>query len=98
MDVVRANVEGHGGNVHLESATGAGTTVRLTLPLTLAILPALQLGTDPTDTVPPTLVTFDPRLLALSLVAVALGMLVAGRLIGRLGARVDLIRELRSLG
>ena len=41
MDVVRANVERVGGSVELESRAGQGTTVRLRLPLTLAIVPAL---------------------------------------------------------
>jgi two-component system chemotaxis sensor kinase CheA len=41
MDVVRANVERVGGSVELESQVGLGTTVRLRVPLTLAIVPAL---------------------------------------------------------
>jgi len=41
MDVVRANVEKVGGSVDLESRLGLGTTVRLRVPLTLAIVPAL---------------------------------------------------------
>jgi two-component system, chemotaxis family, sensor kinase CheA len=41
MDVVRANVEKVGGSVELESRVGCGTTVRLRVPLTLAIVPAL---------------------------------------------------------
>ncbi len=41
MDVVRANVEKLGGTVAVESTLGAGTTVRLKIPLTLAIIPAL---------------------------------------------------------
>jgi two-component system chemotaxis sensor kinase CheA len=41
MDVVRANVEKVGGSVELESKVGAGTTLRLRVPLTLAIVPAL---------------------------------------------------------
>ncbi|HEX5135666.1 MAG TPA: chemotaxis protein CheW [Planctomycetota bacterium] len=41
MDVVRTNVEGVGGTVDLVSAPGKGTTMRILLPLTLAILPAL---------------------------------------------------------
>jgi two-component system chemotaxis sensor kinase CheA len=41
MDVVRTNVEGVGGTVDLSSRPGKGTTVRLLLPLTLAILPGL---------------------------------------------------------
>jgi two-component system chemotaxis sensor kinase CheA len=41
MDVVRSNVENVGGSVELESRVGLGTTVRMRVPLTLAIVPAL---------------------------------------------------------
>jgi two-component system chemotaxis sensor kinase CheA len=41
MDVVRTNVEKIGGKVELDSRTGRGTTLRLRIPLTLAIIPAL---------------------------------------------------------
>jgi len=41
MDVVRTHVEGSGGQVELESVVGKGTTIRLRMPLTLAIIPAL---------------------------------------------------------
>ncbi len=41
LDVVRQNVEHAGGSVVLESTVGVGTTIRMRLPLTLAILPAL---------------------------------------------------------
>jgi two-component system chemotaxis sensor kinase CheA len=41
MDVVRTNVEKVGGSVELESQVGLGTTVRMRVPLTLAIVPAL---------------------------------------------------------
>jgi two-component system chemotaxis sensor kinase CheA len=41
MDVVRTNVEKIGGKVELDSRVGQGTTVRLRIPLTLAIIPAL---------------------------------------------------------
>jgi two-component system chemotaxis sensor kinase CheA len=41
MDVVRANVEKVGGSVEVESKMGTGTTLRLRVPLTLAIVPAL---------------------------------------------------------
>jgi two-component system chemotaxis sensor kinase CheA len=41
MDVVRANVEGVGGTVEVDSQEGVGTTLRLRVPLTLAIVPAL---------------------------------------------------------
>jgi two-component system chemotaxis sensor kinase CheA len=41
MDVVRSNIERVGGSVELESDAGRGTTLRLRVPLTLAIIPAL---------------------------------------------------------
>ena len=41
MDVVRSNLKKLNGTIGLESQPGAGTTVSLRLPLTLAILPVL---------------------------------------------------------
>ncbi len=41
MDVVKTNIEKIGGTIDLESTLGVGTTVRLNIPLTLAIIPAL---------------------------------------------------------
>jgi two-component system chemotaxis sensor kinase CheA len=41
MDVVKTNVEKIGGVVDLQSTMGQGTTVRVKIPLTLAIIPAL---------------------------------------------------------
>jgi two-component system, chemotaxis family, sensor kinase CheA len=41
MDVVRTNVERIGGKVEIDSHAGKGTTLRLRIPLTLAIVPAL---------------------------------------------------------
>jgi two-component system, chemotaxis family, sensor kinase CheA len=41
MDVVRVNVERVGGTVEVISEQGVGTTTRLRIPLTLAIIPAL---------------------------------------------------------
>jgi len=45
MDVVRTHVERAGGQVELDSVIGKGTTIRLKMPLTLAIIPALLVGT-----------------------------------------------------
>ena len=44
MDVVRTNIERIGGSVDLISEVGRGTTVRVRIPLTLAIIPALIVG------------------------------------------------------
>lgn len=41
MDVVRTQVERAGGQVEIDSSVGRGSTIRLKLPLTLAIFPAL---------------------------------------------------------
>ena len=44
MDVVRTSIERIGGSVDLTSTVGAGTTMRIRIPLTLAIIPALVVG------------------------------------------------------
>jgi len=44
MDVVRTKVESIGGVVEVQSALGLGTTWRLRIPLTLAIMPALTVA------------------------------------------------------
>ncbi|MGB9236901.1 MAG: chemotaxis protein CheW, partial [Terriglobales bacterium] len=41
MDVVKTNIERIGGTVDMQSAVGSGTTVKIKIPLTLAIVPAL---------------------------------------------------------
>ena len=41
MDVVRTNIEKIGGSVDLQTRMGVGTTVKIKIPLTLAIIPAL---------------------------------------------------------
>ncbi len=46
MDVVRTNVEKIGGTVTIKSRPGRGTTVNMTIPLTLAIIPALTITSD----------------------------------------------------
>jgi two-component system chemotaxis sensor kinase CheA len=45
MDVVKTNIENIGGSVSVSSVAGEGTHVRVTIPLTLAIIPALILET-----------------------------------------------------
>ncbi|WP_435768350.1 chemotaxis protein CheA [Nocardioides sp. SYSU DS0651] len=44
MDVVRTNIERIGGSVDVASEVGRGTTTRVRIPLTLAIIPALVVG------------------------------------------------------
>lgn len=46
MDVVRTNVEKIGGTVSIESRPGRGTTIKMKIPLTLAIIPALTVTCD----------------------------------------------------
>ena len=41
MDVVKTNIDKIGGTVDVQSKPGTGTTVRMKIPLTLAIIPAL---------------------------------------------------------
>ncbi len=41
MDVVKTNVEKIGGTVDIQSRVGQGTTLKIKIPLTLAIIPAL---------------------------------------------------------
>lgn len=45
MDVVRRNLESVNGTIEIESQLGCGTTFRLRIPLTLAIIPALLVST-----------------------------------------------------
>jgi two-component system chemotaxis sensor kinase CheA len=47
MDVVRTNIERIGGSVDVSSAPGEGTTFRIKIPLTLAIIPALIVTSGP---------------------------------------------------
>ena len=42
MDVVKRNIERMGGSLEIQSTPGRGTTFRLKIPLTLAIIPALM--------------------------------------------------------
>ncbi len=46
MDVVRTNIEKIGGSIDLQSEPGRGTTIKIKIPLTLAIIPALLVTSD----------------------------------------------------
>lgn len=46
MDVVKTNVEMIGGTLEIETKPGHGTTLRIKIPLTLAIIPALIVTSD----------------------------------------------------
>jgi two-component system chemotaxis sensor kinase CheA len=41
MDVVKSNIERIGGTLDVQTRKGAGTTIKIAIPLTLAIIPAL---------------------------------------------------------
>ena len=43
MDVVKRNIQGMGGHVQIMSTPGKGTTIRIVLPLTLAILDGMSI-------------------------------------------------------
>ncbi|MFN8645546.1 MAG: chemotaxis protein CheA [Gemmatimonadales bacterium] len=45
MDVVKTNIEKIGGTVDVQSVAGQGTTLKIKIPLTLAIIPALVVTT-----------------------------------------------------
>ncbi len=47
MDVVRTNINKLGGQVEISSIVGVGTTFRIKLPLTLAIIPSLIVSLGP---------------------------------------------------
>lgn len=46
MDIVKSTIERMGGQIHIDSTPGAGTTFSITLPLTLAIMQALLVAVD----------------------------------------------------
>lgn len=46
MDVVKTNIEKIGGMVDIQSEYGHGTTIKIKIPLTLAIIPALVVSSD----------------------------------------------------
>lgn len=52
MDVVKTNIEKISGTVDLANRIGAGTTIKIKIPLTLAIIPGLIVGVR--STFPPT--------------------------------------------
>ena len=44
MDVVKTNIESIGGTIDIQSRVGLGTTIKVKIPLTLAIVPALMIS------------------------------------------------------
>ena len=51
MDVVKTNIEKIGGSVEILAGEICGTTIRIRIPLTLAIIPGLIVSLDPIGTV-----------------------------------------------
>jgi hypothetical protein len=73
------------------------TGLLLGVLLSVGLLPFLQLGNQLLDTVPATVVTINPPLVAAVLGSVALAAVIAGRLAARTGRGYRLMDELRSL-
>lgn len=46
MDVVKTNIEKIGGSLDMQSAPGEGTSIKIKIPLTLAIIPALTITSN----------------------------------------------------
>jgi hypothetical protein len=70
----------------------------LGLIVAFAVLPAVQLGNDASDNIPPTVVTVDPIRLALAAAVVLVGGLLVGWLSRLASSRFRLLDELRQLG
>jgi hypothetical protein len=75
-----------------------GTGIVLGVILSIVLLPSLQLGNKLLDTVPATVLTVSPPLVAAVLGSVILAAVIAGRLAARTGGGYKLMDELRSLG
>jgi hypothetical protein len=80
----------------LAFAVVAGTAIGLVLAWVL--LPSIQLGTDITQLVPPTLVSVDPVVTGGAIAVVVLAALAGGAAGTRLAGRFHLMDELRLLG
>ena len=95
MDVVKRNIEALNGSVHLESVAGKGTTCRIRLPLTMAILDGLTLRVGDQLFVLPLasiLESFRPR------EGEVRGVLGRGEVVLLRGETVPLVRLHRVLG
>src|SRR5487761_1135494 len=79
-------------------AFSLGTGIVLGVLLSFVLLPSLQLGNTLLDTVPATVVTINPLLVAAVLGSVLVVAVIAGRLAARTGGGYKLMDELRSLG
>jgi hypothetical protein len=62
------------------------------------LLPSLQLGNNPQDVTPPTLIHLDGEQLAAAALVLALAMIVLAMFTRRAGSTVNVVEELRRLG
>lgn len=98
MDVVRTNIEKLGGNVDIESEIGVGTNIRVTLPLTLAIIPSMIIKSgDVRYAVPQANVAELVRLRA-GEVATKIGHVKSAEVLRLRGSLLPLVRLDRALG
>jgi two-component system chemotaxis sensor kinase CheA len=99
MDVVKTNIEKIGGTVDVHSKVGSGTTVRMKIPLTLAIIPALIVSSGGDRYAIPQVSLLELVRLGAEQVRTAIELVHGApvyRLRGRLLPLVYLNRELRS--
>ncbi len=95
MDVVRRNVEALNGTVAVSSAPGRGTTFRVKLPLTLAILEGMQLRVHDQVFVLPLLAIVESLRLSDSSIQTVVGK---GEVVTVRGQTLPLVRLSRILG
>lgn len=72
--------------------------VALAIVAIVVLLPSLQLGNNPQDVTPPTLIHLDGEQLAAAALVLALAMIVLAMFTRRAGSTVNVVEELRRLG
>jgi hypothetical protein len=72
--------------------------VALAMIATLVLLPSLQLGNNPQDIIPPTVIHLDGGQLAGAALVLALAMTLLAMFTRRAGSSVNVVEELRRLG
>jgi two-component system chemotaxis sensor kinase CheA len=94
MDVVKRNVEGMRGRVAVSSAQGQGTSLRMVLPLTLAIIDGMLVACGPEKYIIPSLAIVESLRPTAEMLAVMAGK---GELINVRGEFLPLLRLHRLL-
>jgi two-component system chemotaxis sensor kinase CheA len=94
MDVVKRNVEGMRGRVTVASAPGQGTTFRMVLPLTLAIIDGMLIACGPEKYIVPSLAIVESLRPTADMLAVMAGK---GEIINVRGEILPLLRLHRLL-